>query len=248
VQRIERDDGAGGNAEFRQQRLRRRDLVGLLCDVDMGEHEGGVGGERAQHLRRGAVVEVVEAATQRLAIQCDRARSGCCTCGLQQGRVATEHRLHIDRIEPLEDVADGGMCRCAAPFQAEHGVQPVAMHVDEGDDAAIRVAAGHDGQDGKQQHMGKLVDLPLSTTRVRDFGQQAQQRRKCNHGNLRRGCRPRSQTFADSRIPFLIRASGGRWCSPDSDQATHTALNSLGSPMDMMRQGCSMSLFQASQQ
>ncbi len=33
----------------------------------------GVGGEGAEHLRRGAVAELVKAAAQRLAIQCDAA-------------------------------------------------------------------------------------------------------------------------------------------------------------------------------
>ncbi len=221
MQGIERDDGAGGDTKLRQQGPRRRDLVGLLGDVDMGEHEGGVGGECAQQPRRGAVAEVVEGAAQRLAIQCDRALSGCRARGLQPGGMAAEHRLHIDRVEPVEDVADGGVRGGAAPFQAEHGVQPVAMQVDEGDDAAIRVAAGHDGEDGKQQHVGKLVDLPLPTTRIGDFGEQAQQRRECSHGNLRLGCHPRSQTFSDSRILFLIRAltSVARCCDADSVQA-----------------------------
>ena len=66
VQRIEGDDGAGRDAEFGKQRLRCRDFVGFLGDLNMGEHEGGVGGERAQHLGGGAVVKVVETAAERL--------------------------------------------------------------------------------------------------------------------------------------------------------------------------------------
>jgi len=105
MQRVERDNGAGGDAEFGEQGLRRRDLVGLLGDVDMGEHEGGIGSERAQHLGCGAVVEVVEAAAQRLAIQRDAALSGRRASCLQQGGMAAEDRLDRGRIEPLEDVA-----------------------------------------------------------------------------------------------------------------------------------------------
>src|SRR4051812_3559840 len=58
----------------------------------------------------------------------------------------------------------------------------------------------------------------LPTPRIGDVRQQTQQRRKCSHGNLRVGCRPRSQTFADSRIRFLSsRFTSTRWCcSPDS--------------------------------
>jgi len=64
-----------GKAEFGQQRLCRRDLVGLLGDVDMREHKRGVGGKRAQHLGGDAVVELVKAAAQRLAIERDAALS-----------------------------------------------------------------------------------------------------------------------------------------------------------------------------
>ena len=45
--------------------------------------------------------------------------------------------------------------RPKAPFSLS------AMHVDEGDDATIRVAAGHDSEDGEQQHIRQLVELPL---------------------------------------------------------------------------------------
>jgi hypothetical protein len=71
------------------------------------------------------------------------------------------------------------------------------MGIDEGDDTAIRIAASHDGQDGEQQHMGKIVELPLPTTGIGNVCQQAQQRRECNHGNLRLGCYPSSQTSVD---------------------------------------------------
>jgi hypothetical protein len=69
VQRIERDDGAGGDAEFGEQRLGCRNFVGLFVDVDMGEYQRGVGGEGTQQLGGGAVMEVVKAAAQRFAVQ-----------------------------------------------------------------------------------------------------------------------------------------------------------------------------------
>jgi hypothetical protein len=40
--------------------------------------------------------------------------------------------------------------------------------------------------------------LSLSAARIGNFCQQIQERRECGHGNLRLGCRPRSQTSADS--------------------------------------------------
>ena len=89
-------------------------------------------------------------------------------------------------------------------FQTKRRVQPAAMDIDEGDDASIRIATCDDRKDGEQQHVGKFVFLPLPTARIRHLRQQTQQRRKWRHGNLRLGCHPRSQTFADSRIPILL--------------------------------------------
>src|SRR3954451_17860454 len=74
VQRVEGDDRAMGDTEFGRERLCRRDLVGLAVDLDMSEHEGGIGGKRAQHLHGGLVMEIVEAAAQRLAVEGDAAR------------------------------------------------------------------------------------------------------------------------------------------------------------------------------
>jgi hypothetical protein len=61
------------------------------------------------------------------------------------------------------------------------------MDIDEGDDASIRVAAGHDGKNGEQQHVRKLVFLPLPAAGIGNFRQQVQQRCECGHGNLRLG-------------------------------------------------------------
>ena len=201
VQRIERDEGGGRHAEFGEQRLCRRDFVGLLGDIDMGEHERGVDGERAQHLGGGAVVEFVEAAAQCLAVERDAALSGRGMRGLKKGGVAAEGRFHIAWIEALNDVTDRGVCRRAPPFQAEGGIQLVAMHVDERDDTAIRVAACDNGEDGEQQDVRQLVELALGPARIRDIRQYVQQRRKRGHGNLRLGCHPKSQKFSASRIP-----------------------------------------------
>lgn len=209
-----------GDAELSEQGLHGRDLVGFVGNVDMGKHKSGVGGECAEHLGGGAVIEVVEATAQRLAIEGNAGLSRPRACGLQKGGMAAEDLLDRIRVEPLKNVADGSMSGRAAPAQSEERVQAAAMDVDEGDDATIRVAAGHDGEDGKQQHVGQLVQLALRPARIRNFLQQAQQRRECSHGNLRFGCRPRSQTFGVSGIPIVIRHrdSGRNCCISDSHQ------------------------------
>jgi hypothetical protein len=52
-----------------QQSLRRRDLGGLLGDVEVGERDQGVRGERAHHLGGSAIAKIVEAAAQHLAFE-----------------------------------------------------------------------------------------------------------------------------------------------------------------------------------
>ena len=139
VHRIERDNRAVRNAEFCQQRQGIWDFVGLLSYIDMSEHQGCIGGERAQHLRGGTVMEIVKAAAQRLAIQRDAALSRHRARSLHQGGVAAESRFHGDRIEPLEDIADRCVRRRPAPTQSERRVQPVAMDMDEGLDTAVGI-------------------------------------------------------------------------------------------------------------
>lgn len=82
VERIERDDGAIADAEFGEQRLCCGDFIGFLGDIDMREHQCGVGRESAEHLRGGPVIEIIEAATEGFAIESDAAVSGCGVCGL----------------------------------------------------------------------------------------------------------------------------------------------------------------------
>ena len=77
-----------------------------------------------------------------------------------------EDPLDVGWIKPLQDVADRSVSRCAAPRQAECRVQPTAMHINESDDASIRVAASHDGKNGKQQDVGKLIFPPLSAAGI----------------------------------------------------------------------------------
>ncbi len=74
----------------------------------------------------------------------------------------------------MENVADGGVRRRPLPFQAKCRVQPAAVHVNEGDNAAVRVAAGHDGENGEQQHVGQLVELAFRPAWIGDVRQQIQ--------------------------------------------------------------------------
>src|SRR4051812_5569952 len=136
MQGIERDQVAS-EAELAEQRLGGRDLVGLFVNVAVRQHQRSVGGEDAEHLRGGAVTELVEAAAQRLAIdrQAGRARLG--TSHMQQAGMAAEDDLESAAVEALQDVADRGVRRRASPRQAKGPVQTAAVLVDEGGDAAV---------------------------------------------------------------------------------------------------------------
>jgi hypothetical protein len=101
----------------------------------MSQHQSRVGRESTQHLSSGTVAKVVETAAQSLAIQCDAAQPRGCARRLKQCRMATKTGLYRDRIEPLEDVADGRVRGGSTPSQTERFVQLATMNVDEGDDA-----------------------------------------------------------------------------------------------------------------
>lgn len=197
MQSVERDDVAG-QVELAQQPLGRRDLVGLLADLEMRQHQVGAGVERVQQLRRLAVSEVIEAAPERLAIQRDGARRAGIAARRQAGGMAAEHQLDRRRIEPLEDKADGGVARCACPAQAEGVVQAEAVGLDEGDDAAIGVGSGHHGEDREQQDIGQLVELAFRPARVGDLVQQVEQSIERSHGNLLTNRLP----HIDSNVPI----------------------------------------------
>ncbi|MDQ2944504.1 MAG: hypothetical protein M3Y27_00915 [Acidobacteriota bacterium] len=126
----------------------------------------------------------------------------------------------------MNDVTDRGVRGRAPPFQAKGGIQFVAMHVDERDDAAIRVAACDNGENGEQQNVRQLVELAFGSARIRNIGQYVQQRRKLGHGNLRFGCHLKSQRTPTLRIPKTDRPFiSPRTCGKSDSRE---ALNSPG--------------------
>ena len=55
-------DHARGQPEFAEQALDGRDLVGLVVDLEMAQHQGGIGGEGADQVGRPGVGKIIEAA------------------------------------------------------------------------------------------------------------------------------------------------------------------------------------------
>ena len=72
---VARDDMAR-HVEFLQQFLHGGDFVGLLVDLDMRQNQRRIDGERAEHLFCLGVVEVIEAALERLAIERHNTHTG----------------------------------------------------------------------------------------------------------------------------------------------------------------------------
>jgi hypothetical protein len=67
------------------------------------------------------------------------------------GGVFAKDLFYFRRAQPLQNISDGGMSGRPSPAEPEGLVQFSPMNFDEGTDAAIRVGAAHNRQNGKQQ-------------------------------------------------------------------------------------------------
>ena len=169
-------DDASGHVEFGQQLLHGRDLVGFLIDFDVSEHERRIDRERAEHLFGFDVVETVEAALQRLAVERDDAGLGPIGRTVEEGGVFAKRLFDIGGVETLQNIADGRMRRRSLPLDLEAFVQRSQMHFEVRLDAAIRIGPAHDGENGKQQNVRQPIEFALRAARVRDCGEQREKR------------------------------------------------------------------------
>ena len=120
-------DDAAGHVEFDQQLLHGRDFVGFLIDFDVSEHQRGIDRERAEHLFGLGVVEIVEAALQRLAVERDDAGLGRIGREIEVRAVFAKRLFDIGGVEPLQNIADGRMRRRPLPLDLEGFVQGSQM-------------------------------------------------------------------------------------------------------------------------
>jgi hypothetical protein len=164
-----------GQVEVRQQLLSSRDFVGFLVDINMRQHQRGVGCERAEHLLGLGVVEAVEAAFERLAVERDNAHTASLRRKVELAGMFAEGPFNIRRRKPLQNVADGGVRGRPFPTDPEGLVEFLPMHFDEGADAAIGIGAAHNRQDGKQQHMRQLIELAFGAPRIGNHRQQREE-------------------------------------------------------------------------
>jgi hypothetical protein len=186
VQRIGGEQHVG-EAKLGDQLRQRRDLVRRTGQLLMGENEGGVAGEGAEHMRRLALVHTVEAAAQRLAVERDRARPSCPGAGAQRASVPAEGGLQIVAVERQEEMPQRVHGRGAPEAGAEDGVQALALQGDEGDDAAVGGRPREHGEDRGQQQVAHAVALPLGAAWVAYLGERGKQRSKRHWGGLHDG-------------------------------------------------------------
>ncbi len=92
-------------AQFADQDLRGRDLVGGGGDLAMHEGQRGICGEGTQHVSGGLVMQVVETVPQGLPIQGHRAQALPSSRFVQAARVATEDSFEIGWVERQDAIA-----------------------------------------------------------------------------------------------------------------------------------------------
>jgi hypothetical protein len=173
----------------------------------MGQHQRGVGGKCAQDMGGFAVVEVIEAVTQSLAIDGDVALPLLAGLLVQDGGVTPEHLLDRSRIQLLENDADRAVGRRASPFQAKDLPQAGEVHINEAVDSTVRVRPGHHRQDREQHDVRQAILLAFRPPRVLDLSQQREKRLERLHGNLgasESGCLSKSQRFCVAGILYLV--------------------------------------------
>src|SRR3954449_9794627 len=167
-----------GQAQVLHQRRHGRDLAGRPGHLLVGQDEGGVTGKGAEHMSCGPVVQVIEAAAQRLAIKCDGALPSHLDRPVQLVRMAAEGSLEI---VPLEQTAQRVHRRCPAQAGAEGGVQAVALNGDEGDDLLV---GGRPCENREQQQMAQAIALSLRAAWIMDSFKRGKQRTKRHQGDL----------------------------------------------------------------
>ena len=112
--------------------------------------------------------EAIETAFERLAIKRDNSPAGTRRVNVQLGRVFAKGYFNIRRRQPLQNIPDGRMRGRPFPAYLKSLVQLSPMDLDEGADAAIRVGAAHDRQNGKQQDVRQLIEFAFGTPWIGD--------------------------------------------------------------------------------
>ena len=103
MQRIGREDHAR-QAEFRDEERHGRNLVRCASHLVVRQDQRAVASKSAQHMCGGLIMQVIETASQRLAIQCDGPPAMPVDRLIKVTRVAAKGGLQIGRVEREKEV------------------------------------------------------------------------------------------------------------------------------------------------
>jgi hypothetical protein len=201
-----------GQAQVLHQRRHGRDFARRPGHLPVGQDEGGVAGEGAEHMSCGPVVQMVEAAAQGFAVERDGALSGHLDGPIQLLRMAAEGVLEIVPAERQEHMTQRVHGRSPPEAHPEGRIQAVALDCDEGDDLLIGGRPCQNRQNREQQQMPQAIALPLWAARIADFGKGGKQRTKRHQGDSRQ-LRISLQQIRSPMVQLstLRRAGSGRY-------------------------------------
>lgn len=169
---------ATGQAECRDHVLGGRNFVALLRNRQMPENDLTIGGKGAQHMRRLAVVESVEAAAQGLAVDGHRRKDARALSWnfRKTGGMLAERPLHLLGVETVQDEAHRRIGGGAAERQTKSVVQAIQMGPNKPVNLTIRPRSGQHRQHREQQDRRQRIHLSLVAARIGNLGEQRQQR------------------------------------------------------------------------
>src|SRR4051795_10799778 len=157
------------------------------------------------------VVQVVEAAAQRLAIERDGALAGHLDGPVQLVRMTPEGALEIILVERQEQTAQLVHRRCPSEARPEGSVQAVALDGDEGDDLLVGGRTRQNRQNREQQQIAQVIALPLRAAWIVDSFERGKQRTKRHQGDLYQLRTSLQQIrYRTLRVPALGRVGSGR--------------------------------------
>ena len=184
-----------GKPKIADHLLRGGDLIGLVVDFGVRQDDGVIAGERRQSLRCLPVVDMVEAAAQRLAVECDH-RPLAWGCSRQDGgSVVAECRFEVAPIQRLEHRPQRVDGRSPLQIDAEMPVEVVPALLQESDDPAIGPGTAQQRQHREHQQMRQRIPLALSPPWIWNLRQRGQKMGKWNHGTLLQGAPYDSHLF-----------------------------------------------------
>jgi hypothetical protein len=179
-----RGEDNAGQSEVSDHLLGGWNLVRFAVDFGMCQDNGMLTGECRQCLRRFAVVYVIEAAAQHLAVKRDHRPLARRRRQQDGGGMTAEGRFEIPGVQGLKDRPQRVESRSPLKMYAKTPIEVVPALLQERDDAAIGPGTAQQRQHREHQQMRQRITLALAPPWIRDLRQSRQKMGKWNHGTL----------------------------------------------------------------